>query len=152
MNLSGSFTNAEWPAEWWGAKSDGSDAAPAINRALQQIANTGKQCTLLLADRYEVRDTIYMQPGVAISGVSGTYSYGFYPKNLQGQISNRPARGTLVVDLVDSVRDNVLVHGYEKWVIDTEYEVGVKIPYNKLYISDEDGFSQRIFSKYNGSF
>ena len=140
VGLSGSFTNAEWPAEWWGAKSDGSDAAPSINRALQQIANTDKQGTLLLADRYEVRDTIYMQPGVAISGVSGTYSHKYY--NTQTD-----SRGTLVVNFVDG--NNAYVH--DKWVIDTPYVNGQVILWNQLFIDvNQANSGSLVFAEYTG--
>ena len=141
VNLSGSFTNAEWPAEWWGAKSDGSDAAPAINRALQQIANTDKQGTLLLADRYEVRDTIYMQPGVAISGVSSTYSHRFYPD------TQTDMRGTLVANFVDSNNN----YSHDKWVIDTLFVNGNTIPCHQLYIDlSQNGSSSLVFARYAG--
>ena len=139
IELDGSFSNAEWPAEWWGAKSDGTDAAPAINRALEQIGNTDKQGTLLLADRYEVHDTIYMRPGVAISGVSSAFSQKFYD-------TQRDMRGTLVVDMVDSVIDNTIIHSYEKWVIDTPYTNGNKIPRDRLYIEQYN----LLGSKYTG--
>ncbi len=140
IDLGGSFLNAEWPVEWWGAKSDGTDAAPAINRALEQIGGTDKQGTLLLADRYEVRDTIYMQPGVAISGVSSTYSHKYY--NTQTD-----SRGTLVVNFVDG--NNAYVR--DKWVIDTPYVNGQGILWNQLFIDVNQANSESlVFAEYTG--
>ncbi len=138
--LDGSFTNAEWPVEWWAAKSDGTDAAPAINRALEQIANTGKQGTLLLTDRYEVCDTIYMQPGVAISGVTNTFSYNSFP-NKPGPRVPRPTCGTLVINF------NSVTSG--KWVIDTPDETGAPIPDYELYVGNTN-YKARFGSHYSG--
>ncbi len=136
VGLSGSFTNAEWPAEWWGAKSDGSDAAPAINRALQQIANTDKQGTLLLANRYEVRDTIYMQPGVAISGVD---------RNFTHKSSVSKMRGILEVNFQGSYSQN--------WVIDTLYANGDEIDFNRLYAGyDEEAEKEEYKSRFNDKY
>ena len=140
VNLGGSFLNAEWPAEWWGAKSDGTDAAPAINRALEQIANTDKQGTLLLADRYEVRDTIYMQPGVAISGTARTFSYSAFPNNSDPDDA-RPTRGTLVINFNNASAG--------KWIIDTKDQTNEPLPDYALYVGDTN-YDARFGSFYSG--
>ena len=145
VHLGGSFVNAEWPAEWWGAKSEyipsnqteNLDMSGFINRALQEIANTGRQGTLLLTGRYEVHDTIYMQPGVAISGAARTYTYNLYEGTSTG--NSRPTRGTLLVKF----------NNPNRWVIDTKDQLGNELPYNKLY-ADYNNFDNRFYAHYVG--
>ena len=122
IQLGGSFVNAEWPAEWWGAKSDGSNAAPAIQRALNQIGDTDKRGTLLLSDRYVVQDTIYLRPGVAISGLSHSYGQKLYT-------DQRDARGALLADFQD---------GACKWVIDESFPGNTMVLSNQLVVEPDD--------------
>ena len=117
IKLEGSFANAEWPVEWWGGQSTQEDASPIINHALHEIANTTKQATLLLTGRYKIQDTIYMQPGVALSGTAKIYSYN-YLKN------NKPARGALLLNFNENTA---------KWAIDCKYENEATMPVEQLY-------------------
>ena len=159
VHLGGSFVNAEWPAEWWGARNDGMatqdetthlfiGAEVAINRALEEIARTGTQGTLVLTNRYAVCGTIYMQPGVALSGAARTYTYNFYEGTGSGAGVSKPTRGTLLVKFNDPVNPEA-PDDPDRWVIDTKDCQGNVLQYNKLH-ADYSDYGDRFGARYVG--